>query len=236
MLLADHLVPEKRRLEGELEDLRNARALSGSKGKAEKRFAELQKLFDELAEFIGRVKELAECGPPPADARTPMREVDARFVMDLGDGVMVNSAALWPLLEAHWKDPKKWWKEFATADGRKDYDWAHLAARYFPKRVRGKCTTDPSLAVAHRCFWELHPAKAYAWELRLQDEIRPDFTIDEPGADEARARFLEEHPNEAAEIRATEVKRRDRKLAKDDEEDNGLLFGQGGHDGEAASA
>jgi hypothetical protein len=46
--------------------------------------------------------------------------------------------------------------------------------------VREKCHKDPSLAVAHKCFWELHPAKAYAWELRLQDEIRPNFTIDEP--------------------------------------------------------
>ena len=44
---------------------------------------------------------------------------------------MVNSSALWPLLEPRWKDPKKWWRELCTAQGRKDYDWAHLAARYF---------------------------------------------------------------------------------------------------------
>ncbi len=101
------------------------------------------------------------------------REVDARYEMDLDDGVMINSAALWPPLEPQWKDPKKWWKELANTDGKKDYDWAHLAKRYFPDRVDGKCKGDPSLAVAHGCFWKYHAEKAYQWELRLQDEIRP---------------------------------------------------------------
>ncbi|MBN2191667.1 MAG: BREX-6 system adenine-specific DNA-methyltransferase PglX [Polyangiaceae bacterium] len=235
VLLADTLVPKKRRLEGELDDLRKARAQSTTKTQAEKRFAEAQKLLEELGDFIDKVTQLAECGPPPPDEKTTKREVDARFVMDLDDGVMVNSAALWPLLEPQWKDPKKWWKELATAQGRKDYDWAHLAARYFPKRVRAKCVEDPSLAVAHHCFWELHPAKAYAWELRLQDEIKPEFTIDEPGSDEARSRFLKQHAAEAKEILASELRRRERKAAKADEDDAGPLFEQRG-DGEAEDA
>jgi hypothetical protein len=224
VLLADHLVPEKRRLEGELEDLRKARTQSSAKGRAEKRFAEVQKLLEELNDFIEKVTQIAECGPPPPDDKTPKRDVDARFVMDLDDGVMVNSSALWPLLEPQWKDPKKWWNELATAQGRKDYDWAHLAARYFPERVRAKCVVDPSLAVAHKCFWELHPAKAYAWELRLQDEIRPDFTIDEAGSDAARARFLAEHPQEAKDILANEMKRRERKAAKAEDDEAEPLF------------
>jgi hypothetical protein len=65
---------------------------------------------------------------------------------------MINSAALWPLLEPQWKDPKKWWKELATAKGKKDYDWSHLAMRYWPTRVDAKCQEDPSLGVAHGCF------------------------------------------------------------------------------------
>jgi hypothetical protein len=92
---------------------------------------------------------------------------------------MINSAALWPLLEPQWKDPKKWWKELATATGRKDYDWAHLAMSYWPDRVDQKCQEDPSLGVAHGCFWRYHPARAWAWELRLQEEISPDFRIEE---------------------------------------------------------
>jgi hypothetical protein len=225
VLLADHLVPTKRRLEGELEDLRIARATGSNKAKAEKRFTEVQKLLEELNDFIGKVTEIAEHGPPPPDDKTTRREVDARYQLDLDDGVMVNSAALWPLLEPQWKDPKKWWTELATAQGKKDYDWSHLAARYFPARVRTKCHDDPSLAVAHGCFWTLHPAKAYAWELRLQDEIRPDFSIDEPGSDAARRTFLAEHAREADAIRAAELRRRELKAAKaDDESKAGPLF------------
>jgi hypothetical protein len=221
-LLAEHLHPEKRRLEGELEDLRHARAKGekGGKGKAERRFADVSKLLEELTAFIDLVTECTERGPPTTSPDEPRRERDARYEMDLDDGVMVNSAALWPLLEPQWKDPKKWWKELATANGRKDYDWAHLAKRYFPERVEKKCVEDPSLAVAHGCFWRLHPAKAYAWELRLQDEIRQDFTIDEPGSDKAREAFLKAHADEAKTIRLKEQERRARKARKGDAEDN----------------
>ncbi len=130
--------------------------------------------------------------------------------MDLDDGVMINSAALWPLLEPQWKDPKKWWQELCLAKGRKDYDWSHLAARYFPSRVDEKCRQDPSLAVAHGCFWKYHPAKAYQWQLRLQDEIAIDFTLDEEDSDALRAAFEREHPDQIEEQIAAEHKRRER--------------------------
>ncbi|HSP81703.1 MAG TPA: SAM-dependent methyltransferase, partial [Myxococcaceae bacterium] len=222
----DHLLPERRKLEGELDDLRTAKAQGdkSTKGRAEKRFAEVQKLLKELVDFIDKVSECAEKGPPPPDSKTPPREQDARFVMDLDDGVMVNGAALWPLLEPQWKDPKKWWKELATAKGRKDYDWSHLAARYFPERVEDKCHEDPSLAVAHRCFWRLHPAKAYAWELRLRDEIHKDFTIDEPDSRERRVKFLTEREHEARKLEEAERVRRERKARKESENDAGPLF------------
>lgn len=222
-LLADHLNPAVRQLEGEIADLNVARAGSDKKAAAaaEKQYGVSKRLLDELLDFVGAVTQCAERGAPQVDAKCPKREVDATFRMDLDDGVMINSAALWPLLEPQWKDPKKWWKELVTAEGRKDYDWAHLAARYFPKRVDEKCKTDPSLAVAHGCFWKYHPAKAYAWELRLQDEIRPDFLIEEAGAKEARKAFLKEHAEDAAAIRDKEKVRRDRKAAKGDAEEDG---------------
>ena len=241
-LLAEHLNSERRTLDGELEDLRKARASAdkAARGKAEKRFAEVQKLLTELVDFIDKVQECAERGPPAADPKAPPRQADARFRMDLDDGVMVNSAALWPLLEPQWKDPRKWWKELATADGRKDYDWAHLAARYFPRRVEEKCKKDPSLAVAHGCFWKHHPARSFAWELRLQDELRPDFTIDEPESNTARVRFLSEQADEAQEIRRTEERRLERKRQKsaraeeegDEAADSGPLFDGAGADEE----
>lgn len=214
-LLADHLqLTALPRIDGELEDLRKARA-DGAKS-SDARFLQLQKWKEELDEFITLVKDCAEKGPSPTDGTCPKREVDVRYDPNLDDGVMINSAALWPLLEPQWKDPKKWWKELAVASskGNKDYDWSHLAMRYFPKRVDEKCQKDPSLGVAHGCFWKYHPAKAWAWELRLQDEIAPDFRIKEAsyrgdGGDvEHRVAYLRDHALDAIATIEKEVLRR----------------------------
>ena len=222
VLLADHLKPTLVRLEGELSDIRAARDGVDKKAarEAEKRLPKAQKYREELAAFIATVEQCAEKGPPPVDGKCPAREVDARYVPDLDDGVMINSAALWPLLAPQWKDPKKWWKELATSQGKKDYDWAHLAMRYWPTRVDAKCQQDPSLGVAHGCFWKYHPARAWAWELRLQDEIGPDFRIEEPpyrgdaGDAEHREAYLRQHVDEALETIEKEVLRRRRKQKK----------------------
>jgi hypothetical protein len=216
-LLADHLLPEKKALDGELNDLRLARTSTDKKQRAdaEKRYAIVQKLAEELDDFIAKVTECAQKGPPPSDAKTKSREQDTTYVMDLDDGVMVNSAALWPLLDPQWKDPKKWWKELANVEGRKDYDWSHLAARYFPSRVDKKCQEEPSLAVAHKCFWKYHPAKAYAWELRLRDEINDDFRIDEPDAQQRRQDFIAQNPKVVEQLEHDEQLRRERKKRKE---------------------
>jgi len=66
--------------------------------------------------------------------------------MNLDDGVMINSAALWCLWNPSGTSPKPGGQNLQR-QGQKDYDWAHLA-RYFPKRVDEKCQEDPSLAVA----------------------------------------------------------------------------------------
>lgn len=220
VLLADHLNPALTRLDGQLDDLRVAR--DGADGKAaraaEKQLDKVQKARQELIDFIADVTECAEHGPPPTDPRKcPAREQDARYDPDLDDGVMINSAALWPLLVPQWKDPKKWWKELATAKGRKDYDWSHLAMRYWPTRVDEKCQADPSLGVAHGCFWAYHPARAWAWELRLQDEIGPEFRIEEAdyrglGDDVTlRAAYLAAEPDEAlAAVEKEALRRRGR--------------------------
>ena len=219
LLLADHLHPALARLDGEIGDLRATRDSADTKASraAEKRFAGVKKWREELRAFIEDVTQCAEKGPPPTDGKCPPRAVDARYDPDLDDGVMINSAALWPLLLPQWKDPKKWWKELCHAKGRKDYDWSHLAMRYWPDRVDAKCQEDPSLGVAHGCFWKYHPGRAWAWELRLQDEIGPDFRIEEApyrgdGGDAAhRTAYLEQHPEQALQAVEKEVLRRKRK-------------------------
>lgn len=181
VLLADHLVPTLARLDGELADLRATRDGADKKAArdAERQYDRVFKARAELQEFIASVEQCADRGAPPTDGKCPGRQQDARYAPDLDDGVMINSAALWPLLDPQWKEPRKWWKELATATGRKDYDWSHLAMRYWPGRVDRKCQKDPSLSVAHGCFWRYHPERAWTWELRLQDEIGPDFRIEE---------------------------------------------------------
>ena len=211
VLLADHLIPARSRIDGELDDLRQVRDSDDRKAarEADTRLSKLTRWREELNEFIAAVELSADHGAPPTDGRCPEREQDAVYEPDLDDGVMINSAALWPLLEPQWKDPNKWWKELASAQGKKDYDWAHLAMRYWPTRVDAKCQQDPSLAVAHGCFWRYHPERAWAWELRLQQEIGPDFRIEEapyrPGGRDLgdqgdaphRQAWLSDHPKEA---------------------------------------
>jgi len=203
------------RLEGELDDLRTVRDGTDTKAAraAERRFAKVQRWRQELADFIADVAQCADKGAPPTDPspkKCPPRAQDAVYAPDLDDGVMINSAGVWPLLQPQWKDPRKWWTQLAldSPKGNKSLDWSHLAMRYWPARVDAKCRKDPSLGVAHGCFWRYHPARAWAWELRLQDEIGPDFRIEEgpythPDGSKStdhialRAAFIAERPDEA---------------------------------------
>jgi hypothetical protein len=43
------------------------------------------------------------------------------------------------------EDLKETWEKLEKGD----YDWAHLAYTLWPTRVREKCKTDKSLAIAH---------------------------------------------------------------------------------------
>jgi hypothetical protein len=70
-LLAEHLYPAKRTLEGEVTDLRAARDGADKKAAkaAEKRFGEVGKWLEELNGFIAAVEQCAERGPPPPTPR-----------------------------------------------------------------------------------------------------------------------------------------------------------------------
>jgi hypothetical protein len=214
VLLVDHLLPEQAVMEAERKDLQARIEAAEGKEKAplEKRISQVLKLQAELEEFIKAVRVCALNGAPypgAAGAKAPAGRAEAvAFAPVLDDGVMINSGALWPLLEPQWKDPKGWFKELCEANGRKDYDWSRLAARLYPARVERKCTADPSLAVAHGCFWRLHPALAYEWELRLQHELSdPTFTLDELDAKAHREHLLAYNPSLARGIEAREALR-----------------------------
>ena len=90
-------------------------------------FFDLQAEFEEYREDLLRIAKL--------------------WKPNLNDGVQVTAAPLWPLFQHKpWqKVLKDTWKKLEKGD----YDWAHLAMNYWPDRVREKCKTDKSLAIAH---------------------------------------------------------------------------------------
>lgn len=69
------------------------------------------------------------------------------------DGVQISAAPLWPLFRH--KPWQKLLKDTWAKLEKGDYDWAHLAMSYWPERVREKCKTDKSLAIAH-CLEDLY--------------------------------------------------------------------------------
>jgi len=96
----------------------------------ERQFEALQAFELELIELRDTLLELAPTYKPNHD-----------------DGVQITAAPLWPLFRH--KPWQKLFKDTWEKLKQGDYDWAHLATNYWPQRVREKCRTDKSLAIAH---------------------------------------------------------------------------------------
>jgi hypothetical protein len=106
--------------------------LAGNEGGARER--------SRLEELEGLRRELIEL-------RTELEHWAPKWKPNLNDGVLINAAPLWKLFRLpKWqKDLKACWQELEN----EEYDWAHLAYSLWPDRVREKCKTDRSLAIAH---------------------------------------------------------------------------------------
>ena len=96
----------------------------------EKQFEALQAFELELIELRDTLLKLAPTYKPNHD-----------------DGVQISAAPLWPLFRH--KPWQKVLKDTWAKLEKGDYDWAHLAMSCWPERVREKCKTDKSLAIAH---------------------------------------------------------------------------------------
>ena len=81
------------------------------------------------------------------DLRTSLLQFAPAYQPHPDDGVQISAAPLWPLFRHKpWRKVlKETWSELEK--GR--YDWAKLAMHYWPERVRQKCKSDKSLAIAH---------------------------------------------------------------------------------------
>jgi len=138
-------------LEPKLTDLGRQIAALGAKGDAgtrdeAKALESLQELEEELIELRDALLRIAPTYQPNHD-----------------DGVQITAAPLWPLFRHRpWQRLlKETWNKLEKGD----YDWAHLAMAYWPERVRKKCETDRSLAIAHGLEDLYQPP--------LEDEKRP---------------------------------------------------------------
>ena len=118
-------------LESKISELRKAK--DGAEGRErrrlEKEIAELEDALEDVQEFAKRIDAILRRGYTP----------------HIDDGVLINMAPLWELIPSWQKDPKKCWEALE----RGDYDWAHMAMDYWPERVKEKCKTNKSYAIAH---------------------------------------------------------------------------------------
>ena len=128
----DYVNPRIEEVGKDIEQLQK-RQLSGAIKSADslKQLEALQDFKIELANFRDELLAVAQLPYKP----------------DLNDGVIITAAPLWKLFRLpKWrKDLKACWEKLQAGD----YDWAHLTLAIWPDRVRAKCVTDKSLAIAH---------------------------------------------------------------------------------------
>lgn len=124
----DFVEPKRKQVAGSVTALRNKGSTRSRDD--EKQFEALQVLELELIEMHDTLLKLAPTYKPNQD-----------------DGVQITAAPLWPLFRH--KPWQKVLKDTWAKLEKGDYDWAHLAMNYWPERVREKCKTDKSLAIAH---------------------------------------------------------------------------------------
>ena len=124
----DFVEPKLIQVEADVTTLRNK---GGARNRDdEKQLEVMQALELELIEFRDTLLKLAPNYKPFHD-----------------DGVQISAAPLWSLFR--YKPWHKVLKETWVKLEKGEYDWSHLAKNYWPDRVREKCKTDKSLAIAH---------------------------------------------------------------------------------------
>jgi hypothetical protein len=107
------------------------------RNKGTARTREEEKQFEILQAFELELIEL----------RDTLLKIAQNYHPNHDDGVQITAAPLWPLFRH--KPWQKVLKETWVKLEKGDYDWAHLAMSHWPARVREKCKTDKSLAIAH---------------------------------------------------------------------------------------
>ena len=124
----DFVEPKLKQVGADVTALRN---------KAAARTRDDEKQFEVLQVFELELIEL----------RDTLLKIATTYKPNHDDGVQITAAPLWSLFRH--KPWQKVLKDTWAKLEKGDYDWAHLAMNYWPERVREKCKTDKSLAIAH---------------------------------------------------------------------------------------
>jgi hypothetical protein len=95
------------------------------------------------------LEELQDLSEELTDLREALLKIAPTYHPTQDDGVQITAAPLWPLFRH--KPWQKLLKDTWTKLEKGDDDWSHLAMYYWPDRVRTKCQSDKSLAIAHHC-------------------------------------------------------------------------------------
>ena len=94
-----------------------------------------------------RLEALIDLEQDLVDLRDTIQQIAPTYRPNHDDGVSIAAAPLWPLFRH--KPWQKVLKDTWTKLEKGEVDWAHIAMAYWPERVREKCKTDKSLAIAH---------------------------------------------------------------------------------------
>jgi hypothetical protein len=128
----EYVAPKINLLEKQINDIRKEydRTEGKKQRELEKQMAVLNDVLDDIREFQKLLTFISE---------------ERGYKPHVNDGVLLNMAPLWELIPSWQEEPKKAWKALE----RGDYDWAHQAMDHWPDRVREKCLTNKSFAIAH---------------------------------------------------------------------------------------
>jgi hypothetical protein len=94
-----------------------------------------------------RFEALLDLEREMVDLRDKLLQIAPGYQPNHDDGVQITAAPLWVLFRH-----KPWarvLKDTWVKLEKGDYDWSHLAMHYWPDRVREKCKSDKSCAIAH---------------------------------------------------------------------------------------
>lgn len=104
------------------------------------------------------------------DLRDTLLQIAPTYRPNHDDGVQITAAPLWQLFRH--KPWQKILQETWSKLKKGDYDWAHSAMAYWPERVRQKCRTDKSLAIAHDLEQLYEPPEPKATKPRGRKKAR----------------------------------------------------------------